>query len=102
MMKVYPINAKYRVLIVLLELGGVAKYSDIDKILKNSNLRYFVKELKEEGFIDDRYEGKKHVIMLTQDGEKLARKLKDAEEFVALKIAQARARKSFDKQGSLT
>jgi predicted transcriptional regulator len=91
-MKVYPINAKYRVLIVLLKLGGSGKYSDIDRMMRNSNLRFFIEQLRQEGFIEDRYEGNKHIIKLTEDGEKLAKRLMEAEEFVMMKIAQARGR----------
>ena len=86
-MKVYPINAKYRVLIVLLKLGGSGKYSDIDRMMRNSNLRFFIEQLRQEGFIEDRYEGNKHIIKLTEDGEKLAKRLMEAEEFVMMKIA---------------
>lgn len=89
-MKVFPVKAKYRVLITLLELGGTAKYSDIDRIMRNSNLRFFIEQLRQEGFIEDRYEGNKHIIKLTEDGEDLAKRLKEAEEFVMTKIAQAR------------
>ncbi|ACP50069.1 hypothetical protein YN1551_3194 (plasmid) [Sulfolobus islandicus Y.N.15.51] len=89
-MKVYPINAKYKVLIVLLKLGGSGKYSDIDRMMRNSNLRFFIEQLRQEGFIEDRYEGNKHIIKLTEDGEKLAKRLMEAEEFVMMKIAQAR------------
>jgi len=91
-MKVYPINAKYRVLIVLLKLGGSGKYSDIDKMMRNSNLRFFIEQLKQEGLTEDRYEGNKHIIKLTEDGEKLAKRLMEAEEFVMMKIAQARGK----------
>jgi len=89
-MKVYPINAKYKVLIVLLKLGGSGKYSDIDRMMRNSNLRFFIEQLRQEGFIEDRYEGNKHIIKLTEDGEKLAKRLMEAEEFVMMKIAQVR------------
>ncbi|MEJ2779366.1 hypothetical protein WIW89_00190 [Stygiolobus sp. CP850M] len=91
-MKVYPINAKYKVLIVLLKLGGSGKYSDIDRMMRNSNLRFFIEQLRQEGFIEDRYEGNKHIIKLTEDGEKLAKRLMEAEEFVMMKIAQARGK----------
>jgi hypothetical protein len=91
-MKVYPINAKYKVLIVLLKLGGSGKYSDIDRMMCNSNLRFFIEQLRQEGFIEDRYEGNKHIIKLTEDGEKLAKRLMEAEEFVMMKIAQARGK----------
>jgi len=91
-MKFYPINAKYKVLIVLLKLGGSGKYSDIDRMMRNSNLRFFIEQLRQEGFIEDRYEGNKHIIKLTEDGEKLAKRLMEAEEFVMMKIAQARGK----------
>jgi len=77
---------------VLLKLGGSGKYSDIDRMMRNSNLRFFIEQLRQEGFIEDRYEGNKHIIKLTEDGEKLAKRLIEAEEFVMLKIAQARGK----------
>lgn len=89
-MKTLPINAKYRVLLALLQLGGMAKYTDIDNILRNSNLRFFINELRQEGLIEDKRIANKHIIKLTENGEDLAKRLKETEEFVMTKVAKAR------------
>ena len=77
------VTAKYRLLVILYQLGGEASWSEVFARWRNSEISRYADELKEKGLLLDRWEKNKRIFILTNRGKEVARKILEIEEMVA-------------------
>ena len=76
------VTAKYKLLIILYQLGGEASWSEIFARWRNSDISRYADELIQKGLIADRWEKNKRIFALTEKGRDLAKKLIEIEMMV--------------------